>query len=81
MECHTFHDSGEDNAPSLTGYGSREWLIAFITNPEHERFYGEDNDRMPAFGEEKSLTPQEIGLVADWIRGEWYVPPVPVSAQ
>jgi len=81
MECHTFHDSGEDNAPGLTGYGSREWLIAFITNPEHERFYGEDNDRMPAFGEEKSLTPQEIGLVADWIRGEWYVPPVPVSAQ
>lgn len=81
MECHTFHDSGEENAPSLTGYGSREWLIAFITNPEHERFYGEDNDRMPAFGEEKSLTPQEIGLVADWIRGEWYVPPVPVLAQ
>lgn len=81
MECHTFHDSGEDNAPGLTGYGSREWLIAFITNPAHERFYGEDNDRMPAFGEEKSLTPQEIGLVADWIRGEWYVPPAPVSAQ
>ena len=81
MECHTFHDSGEDNAPGLTGYGSREWLIAFITNPAHERFYGEDNDRMPAFGEEKSLTPQEIGLVADWIRGEWYVPPAPVLAQ
>jgi ubiquinol-cytochrome c reductase cytochrome b subunit len=81
MECHTFHDSGEDNAPDLTGYGSREWLIAFITNPEHERFYGEDNDRMPAFGVEKSLTPQEIGLVADWIRGEWYVPPTPVSAR
>lgn len=81
MECHTFHDSGEENAPSLTGYGSREWLIAFITNPEHERFYGEDNDRMPAFGVEKSLTPQEIGLVADWIRGEWYVPPAPIGAR
>ncbi len=81
MECHTFNDSGEDNAPGLTGYGSREWLVAFITNPEHERFYGEDNDRMPAFGEEKSLTPHEIGLVADWIRGEWYVAPAPVVAR
>lgn len=81
MECHTFHDSGEDNAPGLTGYGSREWLVAFITNPEHERFYGERNDRMPAFGEEKSLTPHEIGLVADWIRGEWYVAPAPLSAR
>lgn len=74
IECHKFHDAGEETAPDLTGYGSREWLVAFITNPEHERFYGERNDRMPAFGEEKSLTPQEIGLVTDWIRGEWYVP-------
>jgi hypothetical protein len=29
---------------------------------------------MPAYLEEKSLTPQEISLVADWLRGEWYVP-------
>ncbi|MGH7955931.1 MAG: c-type cytochrome, partial [Opitutaceae bacterium] len=75
MDCHKFHDNGEDSAPDLTGYGSREWLIAFISNPEHERFYGDRNDRMPAYGEEKSLSEQEIGLVADWLRGEWYQPP------
>jgi ubiquinol-cytochrome c reductase cytochrome b subunit len=75
IDCHTFHDEGEESAPDLTGYGSREWLMAFISNPEHERFYGDRNDRMPAFGEEKSLTAQEIGLVADWLRGEWYEPP------
>jgi ubiquinol-cytochrome c reductase cytochrome b subunit len=74
MDCHKFHDDGEESGPDLTAYGSREWLVAFISNPEHERFYGERNDRMPAFGEEKSLTPQEIGLVADWLRGEWYEP-------
>jgi ubiquinol-cytochrome c reductase cytochrome b subunit len=74
MECHKFHDDGEENAPDLTGYGSREWLVAFISNPAHERFYGDRNDRMPAYLEEKSLTPQEISLVADWLRGEWYVP-------
>lgn len=72
MECHKFHDDGEENAPDLTGYGSREWLVAFIGNPAHERFYGDRNDRMPAYLEEKSLTPQEISLVADWLRGEWY---------
>ena len=76
MDCHKFHEDGEDfgTAPDLTGYGSREWLVAFIANPEHERFYGSRNDRMPAFGEEKQLTPHEIGLIADWLRGEWYEP-------
>lgn len=74
MECHKFHDAGDDSAPDLTGYGSRDWLIAFISNPEHDRFYGGRNDRMPAFGEKKQLTPQEIEHVADWLRGEWYEP-------
>ncbi|MEY2878221.1 MAG: hypothetical protein RLZZ15_601 [Verrucomicrobiota bacterium] len=76
MDCHKFHDDGEalGTAPDLTGYGSREWLINFIGNPAHERFYGKRNDRMPAFGEEKQLTPEEIGLVADWLRGEWFEP-------
>jgi ubiquinol-cytochrome c reductase cytochrome b subunit len=72
MECHRFHDNGEADAPDLTGYGSRDWLIAFISNPEHERFYGARNDRMPKFGEEQQLSAQEIGLVADWLRGEWF---------
>ncbi|MBL9188053.1 MAG: cytochrome b N-terminal domain-containing protein [Opitutaceae bacterium] len=78
IDCHRFHEDGEDlgTAPDLTGYGSREWIIGIITNPEHERFYGAKNDRMPAFGEEKQLTPHEIGLVTDWLRGEWYEPAV-----
>jgi ubiquinol-cytochrome c reductase cytochrome b subunit len=71
-ECHKFGDAGEAVGPDLTGYASREWLVAFITNSRHDRFYGERNDRMPAFGEEKQLTPDEIGLIADWLRGEWY---------
>lgn len=71
-ECHKFHHDAEDaEAPNLTGYGSREWIVAFITNPAHERFYGERNDRMPAFGEEQTLDEQQIGLLADWLRGDW----------
>jgi ubiquinol-cytochrome c reductase cytochrome b subunit len=75
VECHKFHAAGEDaTAPDLTGYGSRDWLVAFISDPAHERFFGERNDRMPSFGAEKRLDDQEIGLVADWLRGEWYTP-------
>ena len=76
LECHTVmgqSDGGE--APDLTGFGSRQWLTAFISNPKHESFYGEKNDRMPAFGADGRLTADEIGLIADWLRGDWYVAP------
>jgi len=73
VDCHKFRELGDDpSAPDLTGYGSRAWLAAFIADPAHERFYGERNDRMPQFGSKKMLTEQEIGLVVDWLRGEWY---------
>jgi ubiquinol-cytochrome c reductase cytochrome b subunit len=75
-DCHKFHAAGTEDpsAPDLTGYGSREWLLAFISDPSHARFYGERNDRMPAYGPDKILTAAEIGLVTDWLRGEWYEP-------
>ena len=74
-ECHRFYSQDEDaTAPDLTGYGSRSWLIDFIGNPAHERFYGSRNDRMPAFGKEQRLDPQALGLLADWLRGDWHEP-------
>jgi len=75
-DCHKFHAAGTEDpsAPDLTGYGSREWLLAFISDPSHARFYGERNDRMPAYGPDNILTAAEIGLVTDWLRGEWYEP-------
>jgi len=73
IDCHKFHNQDEDaTAPDLTGYGSRDWLIGFISNPAHERYYGKRNDRMPRFAEEKILDAKAIGLVADWLRGDWY---------
>ena len=78
-DCHRFHDEGEiGSAPDLTGYGSREWLMGIISDPRHESFYGENNDRMPAFlptGDDASaamMTDREVGLLADWLRGDWY---------
>jgi ubiquinol-cytochrome c reductase cytochrome b subunit len=79
-ECHQFEKRDEEaTAPDLTGYGSREWLLAFISDPGHERFYGNRNDHMPAFGKDQYLDEQSIGLIVDWLRGEWYEPP-PQSA-
>ena len=64
-------------APDLTGYGSRDWLLAFIANPAADRFYGKQNDRMPAFAPhepgspQNQLSPETIGLIADWLRHDW----------
>ena len=79
--CHRFHDvDPEYGAPDLTGYGSREWMISFISNPSHERFYGDNNDRMPSYAKDLNdpannvLRARDIALVADWLRGQWYEP-------
>jgi quinol-cytochrome oxidoreductase complex cytochrome b subunit/mono/diheme cytochrome c family protein len=75
-DCHKFRDTGDiGSAPDLTGWGSQEWLVELITNPAHERFYREENDRMPAFGiagpgpKQAILSAEEIELLAKWIRG------------
>ena len=74
-ECHAFRKADDTAiAPDLTGWASRAWLTDFIHNPKHERFYGKRNDRMPAFGEDQVLDAKQIGLIADWLRGDWYEP-------
>jgi ubiquinol-cytochrome c reductase cytochrome b subunit len=75
IDCHQFHKPDEDaTAPDLTGYGSRRWLIGFISNPAHPNYYGSRNDRMPEFGTKQIISEREIGLIADWLRGDWYEP-------
>ena len=77
--CHAFRENGTDlgTAPELNGWGSREWLVGIITDPTHERFYGASNDRMPSFGKTQEgsapmLSREQIDLLADWLRGQWY---------
>ncbi len=69
-DCH--HFQGEGRRPDLEGYGSREWLVEFIKDPSHKRFYGDRNDRMPSYGgtEEQpaKLGEHEIEMIADWLR-------------
>ncbi|MHC4875150.1 MAG: cytochrome b N-terminal domain-containing protein [Planctomycetota bacterium] len=80
-DCHKFGDAGDlGSAPDLTDYASRDWLIRFIGDPQHERFYGENNDRMPSFAPDPDdpksgpLSPTVVALIADWMRGDWYEP-------
>jgi ubiquinol-cytochrome c reductase cytochrome b subunit len=68
IDCHDIDSEGEGSAPDLTGYGSKKWMVDFIFNPEHERFYGKKNDRMPAYGRDKKLSTEEIEIVVEWIR-------------
>ncbi len=74
-QCHKFQDVGVDS-PELTEWGSRQWMVEFVNDPAHPKFFGRDNDRMPSFGKEKSMTDREIEMVVEWIRGEWYRPKV-----
>ena len=81
-ECHNFgqrNDPAGNGYPDLDGYGSREWLIGFISDAAHPRFYGEGNDRMPAFAKGKDpaahmLTRRQIELLADWLRRDYFEP-------
>ena len=80
LDCHGFagKESDEANTPNLTGYASRQWLIDFISNPAHDRFYGKKNE-MPAFGAKKILDEKSIAMIADWLRGDWYEPGQPAA--
>lgn len=70
IECHDIDSEEEGHAPDLTGYGSDEWTVAFIKNPENDRFYGDENDRMPCYGRDAKLTDEEIQILSDWIRSK-----------
>ncbi|MCO5170534.1 MAG: cytochrome b N-terminal domain-containing protein [Planctomycetes bacterium] len=75
LECHTCHAITDDDeggalgggAPSLQGYGTPEWLTAFLRDPGHERFYG-DSNHMPAYGGE--LDEEELAALVVFLRGQ-----------
>ena len=75
-DCHTFGEQQDIGSPVLDGYMSQQWLIDFLRNPADERFYGEMNDRMPAFAPHSNpqlnqLDDHTLGLIVDWLRGDW----------
>ena len=82
VDCHSMHPLivdaagqtvlaeaalSEDLQPILTGYGSSDWLQAFIANPSSH--YG-DTNAMPGFSGQ--LSPQELELIARWLAEDYY---------
>ncbi len=88
--CHKFGETGQLGlAPDLTGYGSYEWLMGFVSDPTHERFYRHENDCMPSFAKDlahpanNNISVRELSLIVDWLRGDYFdiedKQPVPAS--
>ncbi len=77
-DCHQFHDKGAlGKAPKLTGYGSPQWIAGLISNPADKHYYGNLNDRMPAYAPSSAptqnlLTVHQIKMLCNWLRGEWW---------
>lgn len=64
--CHEIAPGVEGAAPNLAGYGSDEWLRAFLRHPEDPLFYGEANE-MPAF-DPQELSDSDLDAVIAWLR-------------
>lgn len=77
--CHRFGDHGQLGlGPDLTGYGSYPWMLGLVSDPPHQRFYRNENDRMPSFAadldhpEQQTVSVRELSLIIDWLRGDYY---------
>ncbi|NQU19799.1 MAG: cytochrome b N-terminal domain-containing protein [Candidatus Nealsonbacteria bacterium] len=73
-DCHRFRDKKGSGSPDLTGYGSQQWIAGIIADPTDKRFYGKNNDRMPAYCPAASeaaqgpLTPRQVEMLSTWLR-------------
>lgn len=71
-DCHTLQPLASDGrlgddsngGPTLTNYAGERWLIEFLRDPGHARFYG-DKNLMPAFG--TKLSEREVTLLSRWL--------------
>lgn len=68
LECHSLDGVGTGTAPDLKGWASEPWLMAFIRQPGHERFYGKMNE-MDEFDPEK-LSRIELQMVIGWLQAQ-----------
>ncbi|MGI5831613.1 MAG: cytochrome b N-terminal domain-containing protein [Thermoguttaceae bacterium] len=79
IDCHPFYGHEKNiQACDLRGYMSKEWLKGFISDPTDVKYYGEQNDRMPAYRPVQGdalMSEGEIAMLADWLHGDWYRAP------
>jgi mono/diheme cytochrome c family protein len=63
--CHILDGEGEQKAPTHTGFGSREWILALLRTPQADHFLGkvENAEDMPSqsrLGEEALVAVTEL---------------------
>lgn len=74
IDCHKLGDEGElGTAPELTDYASKKWTTEIISKPMAKRFYGDKNDRMPAYAEfddesKNIMTNHQLEMLVEWLR-------------
>ncbi|HKU39147.1 MAG TPA: cytochrome b N-terminal domain-containing protein [Polyangiales bacterium] len=64
-KCHVLRAEGEYEAPVHTGFGSREWILGMLHDPQGERYFGrteiDDMKSMEKLGDEK------LKAVTEWL--------------
>jgi ubiquinol-cytochrome c reductase cytochrome b subunit len=65
--CHTLEGKGAEEAPTLDGFTSREWLTALVRNPRDKRFYGATkHDTMEPLTTE-AASDEELAQVVEYL--------------
>jgi ubiquinol-cytochrome c reductase cytochrome b subunit len=64
-ECHALKKGKDNGGPTLTGYGSAEWLRGLLKDPGTPAYYDAQN-RMPDFG--SRLRPEDINDLVSFLK-------------
>jgi ubiquinol-cytochrome c reductase cytochrome b subunit len=65
-KCHVLHGHGEYDAPVHTGFGSREWILGMIHDPQDARYFGRTEiDDMKSMDEK--LEPAQRKAVVEFL--------------
>lgn len=71
LGCHVFDGKGmgEQTAADLKGFGSREWILGLLKNPEDPRYFGKvpQNTGMKEWKQGSKLNGKELDAVADFV--------------
>ncbi|MDR3639675.1 MAG: cytochrome b N-terminal domain-containing protein [Isosphaeraceae bacterium] len=76
VSCHSEWGTSNQEAPSLFGWGSTQWITRTIQKPGALDKYGylEGKDQMPAFTSDQ-LTDNDLTTLVRFVKGEFLPPP------
>jgi ubiquinol-cytochrome c reductase cytochrome b subunit len=80
VTCHTDWTAPSDEAPSLFGWGSPQWVTRMIHKPGAPDLYGwmDSKDQMPSFTGQ--LTDNDVGTIVRYLKNDYPGAPTPPKA-